>query len=233
MDVDRRDKRTRLLARTAGIVGLATAVWVGVMGVVAGNPNLTKVQLASDRSAVDELRTQLHRLDNARDALHLDFVLLSLYGATFVLLALLVTRRGGRLYRAAGIAAIVGAVATCVCDAIENVRTLRLLDAETVTQSAIDSLRSVSYAKWTFSALTVLLLTLAFTGRHRTRLVKALAAGTAVAAAVGLAGVLARSRATITASFALTGLVELVASVLLAFWPERFLRGFSRPRPPS
>jgi hypothetical protein len=223
------------LARAAGIAGLATAAWVGVMVAVAGNTSLTKVQLEADPGAVEAVRADPAALDDARATLHLDFVLLTLYGATFVLLGLLVARRGGRGYAVAGGAAIAGALATCVCDAVENVRTLRLLPASgegAFTQAALDALQTVSYAKWALSALTVALLTLAFTGRRRAWLVQGLAGGTAVAAAVGLAGVLARSRGAISTYFLLVGVVELVAAVLLTFWPGSYLRGFrSRSAP--
>jgi len=69
---------------------------------------------------------------------------------------------------------IAGAILTCGFDVLENVLTLRLIPAdgtEATSSSALDALPTVSYAKWTASALTVGLVTLLFIGRSRARIV--------------------------------------------------------------
>jgi hypothetical protein len=187
------------LVRATGLVGLVAFAWAVLMGILTGNAQLTKIQLEADPAVVAAVRSDANKLDAARLALHLDFVLLTLYGLTFALLGVLLTRRGGRWWSIAGAAVIAGAVLTGVCDVVENVRTLRLIPAhgmDAVTQSALDALRSVSYAKWAASALTVALITLLFVGRDRARIVVALRFVTGAAALLGVAGVLAQSRVT-------------------------------------
>src|SRR5215210_1233793 len=131
--------------RATGVLAVATFVWALLMGIVVGNAQLTKVQLNADRAAVVALRTDRDKLDAARLALELDFVLLTLYGLTFVLLGVVLGTRGRRWDRVAGAAVVAGAIVTCTCDAVENARTLHLLPADgtgAVTQSALDALRS-------------------------------------------------------------------------------------------
>lgn len=218
------------LVRATGLVGLAAFAWAVLMGILTGNAQLTKIQLEADPAVVAAVRSDADKLDAARLALHLDFVLLTLYGLTFALLGVLLTRRGGRWWSSiAGAAVIAGAVLTGVCDVVENVRTLRLLPAhgmDAVTQSALDALRNVSYAKWAASALTVTLITLLFVGRDRARIVIALRFVTGAAALLGVAGVIAQSRVTLQVYFTLLGLMLPVVGVLFAGWPRTFLRGF-------
>jgi hypothetical protein len=217
------------LVRATGLVGLVAFAWAVLMGILTGNAQLTKIQLEADPAVVAAVRSDANKLDAARLALHLDFVLLTLYGLTFALLGVLLTRRGGRWWSIAGAAVIAGAVLTGVCDVVENVRTLRLIPAhgmDAVTQSALDALRNVSYAKWAASALTVALITLLFVGRDRARIVVALRFVTGAAALLGVAGVIAQSRVTLQAYFTLLGLMLPVVGVLFAGWPRMFLRGF-------
>ena len=91
---------------------------------------------------VADVRADGDTLDASRLALQLDFVLLTLYGLTFVLLGLLLVGRGRR-WATAGVALIAGAILTCVLDVVENVLTLRLIPAdgqEAATGSALDAL---------------------------------------------------------------------------------------------
>jgi len=117
------------------------------MLILAGNPELTKTQLYADLAWVAEVRADADKLDASRLALHLDFVLLTLYGLTFVLLGVLLAGRGRGWWRIAGAAVIAGAVTTCVCDLVENLRTLDVLPADgtdVVTQSALDALQTAA-----------------------------------------------------------------------------------------
>jgi len=217
------------LVRAAGIVAFTTALWAVLMAILTGNPELTKVQLDADLQRVADVRAETDKLDASRLALHLDFVLLTLYGLTFVLLGVLLARRGRGWWRIAGATVIAGAITTCVCDVLENVRTLDVLPADgtdVVIQSALDALQTVSYAKWAASVVTVGLLTLGFVGRGRARIVVVLAFMTAAAALVGLIGVIGRSRATIQVYFALAGLVLPIVGLLFTIRPGTFLRGY-------
>lgn len=127
------------LVRMTGLVALATFAWAALMGILTGNPRLTKIQLEADPTVVAAVRADADKLDASRLALHLDFALLGLYGLTFVLLGVLLTRRGGRRRSIAGAGVIAGAIITCVRDVVENVRTLRLIPADgmnVITQPA-------------------------------------------------------------------------------------------------
>jgi hypothetical protein len=217
------------LVRATGVVALAAFGWGALMGILTGNAQLTKIQLKADPAVVAALLADADKLDASRLALHLDFALLTLYGLTFVLLGLLLTRRGERWHSIAGAAVIAGAIITCLCDVVENARTLRLIPAdgmEAVTQSALDALRTVSYAKWTASALTIALITLLFVGRGRARIVIALGLVTGAAALLGLIGVIGQSRVTLQIYFTLLGFLLPVVGVLFVGWPQKFLRGY-------
>jgi hypothetical protein len=223
----------KTVVRTTGFVALTTLLWAVLMAILTGNPELTKVQLDADPQRVVDVRADADKLDAARLALHLDFVLLTLYGLTFVLLGVLLGGRGGGWWRIAGAAVIAAAITTCVCDVVENRRTLDVLPADAtdvVTQSTLDALQSASYAKWAASVVTVGLATLVFVGRRRARIVVALAFMTVAAALVGLIGVLGQSRVTIQIYFALAGVVLPVVGLLFTIRPGKFLRGYrSRP----
>ena len=217
------------LVRATGFVALAAFVWAFLMWILTGNAELTKIQLEADPVVVANVRADADKLDASRLALQLDFALLALYGLTFVLLGVLLTRRGG-LWSIAGAAVIAGAIITCVCDVVENVRTLGLIPAagrDAVTQSALDALQTVSYAKWAASALTVALITLLFAGRGRARIVVALGFVTAAAALLGLIGVIGQSGVTLQVYFLLLGLMLPVVGVLFVGWPQKFLRSYS------
>lgn len=217
------------LVRATGVAGLAAFGWAVLMGVLTGNAQLTKVQLEADPAVVAAVRSDADKLDAARLALQLDFALLTLYGLTFVLLGVLIARRGGTWWSIAGAAVIAGSVITCACDVVENVRTLRVIPAhgmDAVTQSTLDALQSVSYAKWAASALTVALITLLFVGRDRARIVRALGFVTGAAAVVGVVGVIAQSRVTLQIYFSLLGLMLPVVGVLFVGWPQKVLRGY-------
>jgi hypothetical protein len=204
-------------------------MWAAFIGILTGNAQLTKIQLEADPAVVAAVRRDADKLDASRLALHLDFALLTLYGLTFVLVGIVLTRRGGRWPSIAGAAVIAGATITCVCDVVENVRTLRLIPTDgmdAVTQSALDALRTVSYAKWAASALTVALITLLFIGRGRARIVSALGFLTGAAALIGLTGVIGQSRVTLQIYFTLLGFILPVVGALFVGWPRKFLRGY-------
>jgi hypothetical protein len=215
--------------RATGCVALATCGWAVFMLIRTGNTQLTKIQLEADPAVVAAVRADGHRLEMSRLALHLDFALLTLYGVTFALLGFLLTRRGGRWWSIAGAAVLTGAIITCMCDVVENVRTLRLIPADgmdVVTQSALDALRTVSYAKWAASALTLTLITLLFVGRGRAAIVIGLRFVVGAGALLGLIGVIGQSRLTLEVYFILLGLTLPVAGGLFVFRPQTFLRGY-------
>lgn len=217
------------LVRATGSVALAAFGWAVLMGILTGNPRLTELQLEADPALVAAVRADTDRLDASRLALHLDFAFLALYGLTFVLLGVMLTRRGGTLWSIAGGAVIAGAIITCVCDVVENVRTLRLIPAramDPVTQSALDALRTVSYTKWTASALTVALTTLLFVGRGRTRIVAVFRFVAGAAALLGLIGVIGELPMTIQIYFILLGFILPAVGILFVRWPQKFLRGY-------
>jgi hypothetical protein len=217
------------LVRATGLVALATLAWAALIGILTGNAQLTKIQLEADPAVVAAVRADADKLDASRLALHLDFALLTLYGLLFALLGVLLTRRGGRWQSIAGGGVIAGAIITCVLDVVENVRTLRLIPADGmdgVTQSALDALRTVSYAKWGASALTLALITLLFIGRGRARVVSAVGLLTGAAALLGLVGVIGQSRVTLEIYFVMLGFMLPVTGLLFVGRPRTFLHGY-------
>lgn len=219
------------LVRATGIVAAVTFAWALVMLALTGNPQLTKIQLEAEPAAVIDVRMDADKLDASRLALHLDFLLLVLYGASFVLLGVLLRgrRHRGRWFSIAGAAVVAGAVITCVCDVVENIRTLRLIPADgtgEISETALDALRTVSYTKWAASALTVAIITLLFVGRERSRIIIAMAVVTGAAALLGLIGVAAQSRVTLQIYFAVLAVLLLAVAVVFVLRPRALLHNY-------
>jgi hypothetical protein len=148
-----------------------------------------------------------------------------LYGVTFLLLAALLFRRGGR-YRLPGALALIGAVATPICDFVENGQTLDLLPADGeghIASSALESLQHVSYLKWGLSAGTVFLIGFLFLGSRRTIAVYAVAALVYAVTLFGLAALVFTSPGWITIYFKALGAILLFCVLPLCLGSRTWL----------
>jgi hypothetical protein len=233
------------LVWATGLAALLTIAWAVAMFVYAGNPHLMEVQLDANPAVVESVRMDASKLDDARTALHMDFLLLGLYGLTLGLLGILLFRRPIRHRRLLGGAAVAFAALTIGFDALENRLSLNVLPPRgpgDISQSTLDWLQRVSYAKWALSVVTVALLTRAFVGRDgglvgRGRLVvigrgrvlllvQVMAGLTAIAVAVGAIGFVASWPDALAAYFLLLGVVLFLMIWQSAFTAGRFLRGY-------
>jgi hypothetical protein len=115
-----------------------------------------------------------------------DFGFIAAYATLFVLMSILLVPQG----RSIAIAAVVLGLIAAICDVIENIGILRIVDANLshTTQGMIDAIRYPSLIKWGLASLSIGLLAvlLAQTGRTGLRIVAVL---NLLAAALGLCGV--------------------------------------------
>jgi hypothetical protein len=233
------------LVWATGLAALLTIAWAAAMFVHAGNPHLMEVQLDANPAVVESVRMDASKLDKARDALHMDFLLLGLYGSTLALLGILLFRRPIPHRRLLGGAAIAFAVLTAGFDVLENRVSLSVLPQRgsgDISQSTLDWLQRLSYAKWAMSVVTVALLTRVFVGRDgglvgrgravvigrgRVRLLVQVMAGLmAIAVVVGVLGLVASWPEALAAYFLLLGVVLFLVIWQSAFTADRFLRGY-------
>jgi hypothetical protein len=103
-----------------------------------------------------------------------DFGFIGTYGALFVLMSMLLIREG----RAIAILAAALGVAAAICDVIENLGILRILDVDLghTTQAMINAVRYPSLTKWALASVALGLLGMLAlrTGRTGLRIVGAL-----------------------------------------------------------
>ncbi len=171
------------LERAAGACTLIALVFGILLG---GKPNFTNaskpprgisgvaLQVVRNLVELDDILGDAPSADREvmRFKQYLDFGFIPSYTALFVLLGVLLMRSEG-WWRAAGIAAIITAVATGLFDVLEDLAILQILDLPLSVTSPrmLNAIRSASFAKWTLFAVTVALLSIQFFGRPRTRAV--------------------------------------------------------------
>lgn len=165
-----------------------------------------------------------------RRELYIDFGFIASYLVLYLLLAALL-KRVTRDLPLLTVLAIVGAVCTAGFDVLENVRALRALATppSNLGDATVAGILDASVIKWTFSFVTIALLSLAFPqGQRATNTLRALFMLTAVAGLVGLA----KHRLMWLSSIPLLlGLLFLIFDGL--FRPLRLIPAISgiRPRP--
>lgn len=214
-----------VLVRVAGGLCLLV-VAIGIVSLRSGSTKarLADVQLARDTGDVERLLSDPVRRSAVRRAIRIDYPFLVAYWLAFTALAVVIVRRGDG-WAAAGVAAIVAALATASLDVTENVRTIGVVDAvgsgRQLAQAQLDSLRHASLLKWSASATTVLLLAALFAQR---RWVAAIAVALVALAAVGFAGL--GWHRLIDAYFRGLALLTIFVGLLCLACPETVVRGF-------
>jgi hypothetical protein len=85
-----------------------------------------------------------------------DFGFIASYAGLFVLMSILLVREGPAI----AISAAVAGIAAAICDVIENLGILRIVDVDLshTTQAMIDAIRYPSLIKWTLASLALGLL---------------------------------------------------------------------------
>jgi hypothetical protein len=113
---------------------------------------------------VEDLRLTLGDVPSAdRETMRLktkiDFAFIVSYGALFVALGILLSRRGG-WRRIAGVALGIGAIAAAVFDVLENLAILAILDVPIAltTETMLSAIRNPSTVKWSLIAICAVLL---------------------------------------------------------------------------
>src|ERR1041384_7707317 len=167
---------SRKLERAAGVLAVLTLAFGALL---AGKPYFTNaskpprgipspgvaLQVAQSVGDVDDILSDAPSPDREvmRFKQRIDFGFIASYCALFVLLGVLLTRKSGWA-RAAGIAAMIVAVAAAAFDVLENFAILRILDVPLLdtTGGMINAIRSASFAKWSLSAITLALLSVLF-----------------------------------------------------------------------
>jgi hypothetical protein len=157
------------LIRFAGLVGWLTLL-VGVVGVaVAGRGSkLGALQLSGDPEEVRAIVQDGEAGANRRmeRQLVVDYAFLFCYWLTFIALAIVLARRGGFGYRVVAFVAVLAATLTALLDVLENLRTRGVLTlsrpGDQVRLQPVKHLRRTSLLKWSASAATLALLSIAF-----------------------------------------------------------------------
>ena len=189
------------LRRLAGALAVLCIV---VAVVLAGRPSFTNasrpprgvpdpvvaIEVAQSIGDVDDILGDAPSPDREvmRVKQYIDFGFIAAYLPLFLTLAMLLSRQPG-WPRAAGMAALVCAVATAAFDVRENLSILRILDVPLRSTSAamINAIRGASAAKWALVAVTEALLAalfLSFSGWPM-RAIGALIAASAAGVAYG------------------------------------------------
>ena len=204
------------LLRTGGALALLVVAVGIVSAVVTGRgARLVELQLGTDAATVQALVDDAARRRAVRRAIAVDYAFIAAYLGAFVVLGVAIVRREGG-WTAVGAAAVAAAIATAALDVLENVRTVRMLDARPLTQERLDALRRASLAKWGACALTVGLLAGVFVA-HGWPL--AVAVALLAIAALGLCSL--RWRSLVPAFFLCVFLATIaIATLLLAAGPS-------------
>lgn len=229
--------RRRRLARIIGILALlalSVAVWMGV-----GARSFSCVQqpclpngFRGHVAALEFARTvpEVEAIvgdkgspnrDVMRRQLNRDFIFIILYLVLYLLLAV-------ALFRATSFAplltviTVVAAFCTAGFDVLENVRALRVLDLPLASLDGpqVAGILDASLIKWTFSFVTIALLSLAF--RHGDGLSKLLRGLLLLTAVMGLVGLVYHPLILFSMLPLLIGLLVLIGTGL--FWPLRLIR---------
>jgi hypothetical protein len=182
--------------------GLAAVINLAMIGLLSGPPTFSKastpvrgitnpvlaMEVVRNVGEVDAILSDAPSPD--REVMRLkqfaDFGFIAAYATLFVLMSILLMPQGRSLAIAAAALGLIAAI----CDVIENVGILRIVDADLshTTQGMIEAIRYPSLIKWGLAALSIGLLgvLLVRTGRSGLRIIGVL---NLLAAALGLAGV--------------------------------------------
>jgi hypothetical protein len=211
------------LVRFAGVLGLLTLL-VGISSIaVAGRGSkLGELQLSGDPDQVRGIVQggEIGANQKMERQLLVDYVFLLCYWLTFVALAILLARRGGSGFKIVGFIAAFAATVTALLDMLENVRTRGVLalsrPGDQVRVQPVKHLRRTSLLKWSASAVTLALLSIAFLpGESRLLL---LGIAFLVVAVIGVAGVW--SNQLIQLYLGLFFLLGAVIAFWFTFWPS-------------
>jgi hypothetical protein len=214
-----------VLVRVAGGLCLLV-VAIGLVSLAGGSKKarLGDIQLGHDTGKVERLLSDPARRDAVRRAIGIDYPFLVAYWLAFTALGVVVVRRGDG-WAAAGVAAIVAALATAALDVTENVRTIGVVDTvdsgRPLGQAQLDALRHASLLKWSASATTVLLLAALFAQR---RWVAVIALALVALAAIGYAGLVRHGL--LDKYIGVVGLLTVVVGGLCLASPQTVVRGF-------
>jgi len=152
---------TELLRAGGALAALVVLVGIAAVVVAGRDARLVDIQLGTDVGKVQTLIDDADVRLAVRRSIAADWFFIAAYVATFVVLGVVLVRRGGA-WSAVGAVAIATAVAAGVLDVLENVRTLGVLrhagSGGPLAQHTLDALRHASLAKWGACATTVGLL---------------------------------------------------------------------------
>lgn len=182
-------------------IGLAAVLSLAMIALISGRPYFSNasrpvrgitnpvlaMEVARNISEVDLVLGEAPGPDREmmRIKQYADFGFIGAYAALYVLMAMFLMAQGRSI---AILAAVLGIIAA-VCDVIENLGILRIVDVDLArtTQAMIDAIRYPSLIKWTLASLALGMLGLLAwrTGRIGLRIVGAL---DLIAALLGLGG---------------------------------------------
>lgn len=159
--------------------------------------------------------------DVMRRQLNRDYIFIALYLVLYLLLAVALSRAMS-FAPLLTVITVVAAVCTAGFDVLENVRALKVLDLPLASLDGahVAGILDASVIKWTFSFVTIALLSLAF--RHGDGLSKLLRALFLLTALAGLVGLISHPLIHLSFIPLLIGLLVLIISGL--FRPLRLIR---------
>lgn len=201
-EIRRRKRLGRMIGLFALLV-LALAVWMGVNGqsfvCVQPQPclpggfggHVLALEFARTTADIQAIAGDVGHPNRKvmRRQLYIDFGFIASYLVLYLLLAALLERTTRDLPLLT-VLAIVGALCTAGFDVLENVRALKVLATppSNLDDATVANILDASVIKWTFSFVTIALLSFAFPyGQRATNTLRALFILTAVAGMLGLA----------------------------------------------
>jgi hypothetical protein len=221
----------RVTEKAVAIIILALITWAVIMSAATnfvGNESsrILRVELGSDAASLKQAVAANGR--NDRDGIahnvqmvlrntYMDYVFILLYWLTFVGLAVLAARLGGRFLAACAIVLISFAA---LCDLLENYSILIAMHVSSITDAVAVDISEYSQFKWAFFYLAALLLGLAIALNHRVSTMRRVTGWLFVASSVfGLLGI-ARYRVSLDFTIWMFrfGMLLVAAALLLTLW---------------
>lgn len=157
-----------------------------------------------------------------RRVLNRDFIFIAFYLGLYLLLATTLARTAGTFSPILTVIAVAGAFCTAGFDVLENVLVLRVLSTPlaNLDGATVAGILDASVIKWTFSFITIALLSMAF--QRRSGLHKALRVLLLLTALTGLIGLIWHPLIQLSSIPLLIGLLVLIISGLIR--PTRLIR---------
>jgi hypothetical protein len=182
--------------------GIAAVLNLAMIAIISGRPSFSNasrpvrgisnpilaMEVVRDLPEVDAILSDSPSADREvmRIKQYADFGFIAAYTALFVLMSHVLIREG----RALAISAAIVGVGAAICDVIENLSILRILDVDLshTTQAMIDAIRYPSLMKWAMASFSLGLLGILAWRTRRTglRIVGALDVLAALLGAAGL-----------------------------------------------